>query len=60
MGTHKGMRWHTAIAVVTSGVEAHIAQKTDEVARGHELLSLLGQINPPADRRKKSGGGGRP
>lgn len=53
------MRWATAVAVVVSGVEAHIERKNAEAARARELLYLLGQIGPPVDGRKKSGGGGR-
>lgn len=44
----KGMRWQTAVAVVTAGVQALIAKQSAEVARGGELLSLLQSLEPPA------------
>lgn len=49
----KGMRWSTALAVVQSGIEAHIEARNQEASRGRELLYLLGRISPP----EKMGGG---
>lgn len=52
------MRWHTAVAVVTEGVEAHIEQRNQEASRGRELLYLLKSIGQPHPIQTNGRGGG--
>lgn len=51
----KGMRWQTAVAVVASGLEAHLAQQSAEIVQTGQLLNLLQRLPPPEPKGRVVG-----